>query len=76
MKADDNSEQLKDYIKEIKLKAGAPVIIMDYVMWSVDPVNDSILKITERMYAIAIQFIMNIHEAKQILLAGNITLLL
>ena len=23
MKADDNSEQLKDYIKEIKLKAGA-----------------------------------------------------
>jgi len=23
MKADDNPEQLKDYIKEIKLKAGA-----------------------------------------------------
>ncbi len=53
MKANVNPEQSKDYIQEIKLKSRSTVIAMDDVMWSIDPANDSMQKITERMNEIA-----------------------
>jgi ligand-binding sensor domain-containing protein/signal transduction histidine kinase len=52
MKADNNLEQSKDYIQEIKQKSRRSVIAMDDVMWSIDPVNDSMSKIIERIYDI------------------------
>ena len=53
MKANVNPEQSKDYIHEIKLKSRSTVIAMDDVMWSIDPANDSMQQITERMREIA-----------------------
>lgn len=53
MKADTNQEQSKDYIREIKQKSRRTVIAMDDVMWSIDPANDSMIKVVERIYEIA-----------------------
>lgn len=53
IKADTNQEQAKDYIREIKQKSRRSVIAMDDVMWSIDPANDSMEKIIDRMYEIA-----------------------
>jgi len=53
MKADSNQEQSKDYIREIKQKSRRTLIAMDDVMWSIDPANDSMSKIIERIYEIA-----------------------
>lgn len=53
MKAENNPEQAKDYIREINQKSRRSVIAMDDVMWSIDPANDSIRKIIERIYEIA-----------------------
>jgi len=53
MKADVDPEQSKNYIHEIKIKSRSTVVAMDDVMWSIDPANDSMDKITERMHEIA-----------------------
>jgi ligand-binding sensor domain-containing protein len=53
IKADSNQEQAKDYIREIKQKSRRSVIAMDDVMWSIDPANDSMNKIIDRIYEIA-----------------------
>lgn len=53
MKADGDPEQSKNYIHEIKIKSRSTVVAMDDVMWSIDPANDSMAKITERMHEIA-----------------------
>lgn len=53
MKADGDPEQSKNYIHEIKIKSRSTVVAMDDVMWSIDPANDSMVKITERMHEIA-----------------------
>ncbi len=53
MKADQNIEQSKDYIREIKQKSRSTLIAMDDVMWSIDPANDSMAKTMERINEIA-----------------------
>lgn len=53
MKADSHQEQSKDYIREIKQKSRRTVIAMDDVMWSIDPANDSMSKVIDRIYEIA-----------------------
>lgn len=49
MKADHNPEQTKDYITEIHNKSHNMIIAMDDMLWSIDPSNDSMGKMVNRM---------------------------
>ena len=49
MKADNNPEQTKDYITEIHNKSHNMIIAMDDMLWSIDPANDSMGKVLDRM---------------------------
>lgn len=53
MKSGVNPELSKDYIQQIKLKSRSTVAAMGDVMWSIDPSNDSMQKMAERMQEIA-----------------------
>lgn len=56
MKADVHPEQSKDYIQEIKLKSRNMVAAMNEVLWSIDPVNDSMKKTIDRIQELTQSF--------------------
>jgi glucose-6-phosphate-specific signal transduction histidine kinase len=53
MKSGKQPEQAKDYLKEIQSKSRDMVIVMDDVLWSIAPANDSMAKTIERFGEIA-----------------------
>lgn len=49
IKADKNVEQSKDFIDQINDKSRYTIAAMDDMLWSIDPANDSMFKILERV---------------------------
>lgn len=63
IKADTETAQAKEYIYEIQQKSRNMVVAMNDVLWSIDPSNDKMGKILERITEVA-QALENKHSAK------------
>ena len=63
IKADTETAQAKEYIYEIQQKSRNMVVAMNDVLWSIDPSNDKMGKILDRVTEVA-QALENKHSAK------------